>query len=293
MKSSRLLSPRKKQQLQQIRPFVFFKWNPDTFSRGWAQTWPWCRAASSCRSPTSAERKQSGNASAETRNPAERRGLTASLLRRSCSRLRAVSLSLSTADCAALRCVSTGDSGGWSASSFGASDSASLEMFPAESGSSLTAGGFGSVLHGPATLEGESRRWVETVQEVAPLIPARCEQGIMMENKVWTKVNEFEYQVFPEASFSLTPSPCFLFSALTRSSFSMAALRNSWKTSFDDLTDAGLSGCFANFAQESAFFRTMSWRRNHLCDYLKNISNVVRMCDNVQFKDGSADFWFL
>lgn len=34
-----------------------FKWNPDTFSRGWAQTWSWCPAALSCRSPTSVERK--------------------------------------------------------------------------------------------------------------------------------------------------------------------------------------------------------------------------------------------
>lgn len=75
----------------------------------------------------------------------------------------------------------------------------------------------------------------------------------------WINKDEFtEYQVFSEGSLCLFSStPSFFFSAFTRS-FSMAAFRNCWKTSLDDLTDTGTTDCLASFAQESAFFRTMS-----------------------------------
>lgn len=80
--------------------------------------------------------------------------LTASLLRRSCSFLRAVSRSLSTENCVISGCVSTGDFGICSAS-LGLSTVASVQIFSGESGSSLIGCGVVSALQRPGKLEGK------------------------------------------------------------------------------------------------------------------------------------------
>ena len=66
-----------------------------------------------------------------------------------------------------------------------------------------------------------------------------------------------KYLLFPEAFI------CILFRvrALSLSSFSMAALRNLSKLSFEDFTVEGVEmAIFPKLAQESAFFRTISYQ---------------------------------
>lgn len=73
-------------------------------------------------------------------------------------------------------------------------------------------------------------------------------------------LNRFaEYQGFPGDPLFSFPSTC-IFSAFTRS-FSRAALRNCWKASLDDFPEASATDCLASLAQESAFFRTISYKK--------------------------------
>lgn len=68
---------------------------------------------------------------------------------------------------------------------------------------------------------------------------------------------KIKYQVFPGEGLFSFPSSCF-FRALIRS-FSKAALRKCWKASLDDFTEVRVTDWFASLAQDSAFFRTISY----------------------------------
>ena len=80
--------------------------------------------------------------------------LTASLLRRSCSFLRAISLSF-TESCGDGSCASLGEFAFCCSTSLGASEETSVQMLSGESGSSFTGCRLCSGLHGPGRLNGE------------------------------------------------------------------------------------------------------------------------------------------
>lgn len=55
----------------------------------------------------------------------------------------------------------------------------------------------------------------------------------------------------------------------------MAALRNFWKLSLDDLIAVALTDCCTTFAQDSAFFRKMSYTRQITVMFIRPFLNQV------------------
>lgn len=163
--------------------------------------------------------------------------LTASLLRRSCSFFRAVSLSFSKGIWVIKACPMA-DLGSSASSRV---SRAIVQMFSVRSASFLTGSRFSSVLHRFSGLKRQRS------------------SGIVAQKAEWILIGFAQYQAFPGDALFSFPSTCF-FRAFTRS-FSNAALRKCWKASLDDFTEARAIDWLASFAQESAFFRTISYTK--------------------------------
>lgn len=129
-------------------PFFFF-WSP--LSPGSAQTESWCPAAWTCRYQTSAKTtavRRTFQHRTQTRQNRRDAGLTACLLRRSCSLCRASSRSRDTGERVKTGCVFRGDTGICSSTTLGPSNIASVQKFASRIGCA-----FISALHWMGELE--------------------------------------------------------------------------------------------------------------------------------------------